>query len=45
MPWWWNGRHSGLRNRRPKGYESSSLSLGTKKVAMTNTGSKPGCRV
>ena len=30
MPRWWNGRHAGLRNRYPKGCESSSLSLGTK---------------
>ena len=26
---WWNGIHSGLRSQRPKGIESSSLSLRT----------------
>lgn len=36
MPRWWNGRHAGLRSRCPKGRESSSLSLGTKRVCSNN---------
>ena len=32
-PWWWNGRHEGLKSLCPQGRESSTLSRGTAQSA------------
>lgn len=29
MPWWWNGRHDGLKSHCPQGREGSTPSRGT----------------